>query len=214
MRVAPPGGQDRIMIYGPKTDSTYIIEFRMADGESLVIACRLERPVYLSISSEAVKPSGGDLVLANDAPPRCDPAESSARNTIETVFCFRRNHISASPSVSDARDASAAQGVIDAEAAKRRSLRLTTIINLFEKDPPISRVGNLQKIPKVPSSLSLRSGVECLSKGIIKCPTLRFSSFSLVFCSFPVRCLALRRNRSRHYALGPVFKRSGRLKRK
>jgi hypothetical protein len=40
MRVAPPGGQDRIMIYGPKTDSTYIIEFRMADGESLVIACR------------------------------------------------------------------------------------------------------------------------------------------------------------------------------
>jgi hypothetical protein len=34
MSVAPPGGQDRIMIYGPKTDGTYIIEFRMADGES------------------------------------------------------------------------------------------------------------------------------------------------------------------------------------
>ena len=37
MSVAPPGGQDRIMIYGPKSDRTYIIEFRMADGESLAI---------------------------------------------------------------------------------------------------------------------------------------------------------------------------------
>ena len=34
MSVAPQGGQDRIMIYGPKSDGTYIIEFRMADGES------------------------------------------------------------------------------------------------------------------------------------------------------------------------------------
>src|SRR5262249_37462137 len=38
MSVAPPGGQDRIMIYGPKSDGTYIIEFRMADGESLAIS--------------------------------------------------------------------------------------------------------------------------------------------------------------------------------
>jgi len=38
MSVAPPGGQDRIMIYGPKTDGTYIVEFRMADGESLAIS--------------------------------------------------------------------------------------------------------------------------------------------------------------------------------
>jgi len=36
--VEPPGGQDRIMIYGPKSDGTYIIEFRMADGESLAIS--------------------------------------------------------------------------------------------------------------------------------------------------------------------------------
>src|SRR5439155_8627815 len=26
-RRAPPGGQDRIMIYGPKTDGAYIVEF-------------------------------------------------------------------------------------------------------------------------------------------------------------------------------------------
>ena len=38
MSVAPPGGQGRIMIYGPKSDGTYIIEFRMADGESLAIS--------------------------------------------------------------------------------------------------------------------------------------------------------------------------------
>jgi hypothetical protein len=33
MSVAPPGGQDRIMIYGPKTDGTYIIEFRLRNRE-------------------------------------------------------------------------------------------------------------------------------------------------------------------------------------
>ena len=38
MSVAPPGGQDCIVIYGPKSDGTYIIEFRMADGESLAIS--------------------------------------------------------------------------------------------------------------------------------------------------------------------------------
>ena len=54
MSVAPPGGHDRIMIYGPKSDGTYIVEFRMADGESLArSACRLERPAYSSISRRA-----------------------------------------------------------------------------------------------------------------------------------------------------------------
>ena len=38
MSVAPEGGRNRIMIYGPKHDGTYIIEFRMADGESLAIS--------------------------------------------------------------------------------------------------------------------------------------------------------------------------------
>jgi hypothetical protein len=37
MSVAPPSGQNRVMIYGPKTDGTYIVEFRTADGESLAI---------------------------------------------------------------------------------------------------------------------------------------------------------------------------------
>ena len=38
MSVAPPGGQDRIMIYGPKNDGTYIVEFRTAAGEALAIS--------------------------------------------------------------------------------------------------------------------------------------------------------------------------------
>jgi hypothetical protein len=36
--LAPPGGQNRIMIYGPKDDGTYIVEFRTAAGEALAIS--------------------------------------------------------------------------------------------------------------------------------------------------------------------------------
>jgi hypothetical protein len=38
MSVAPPSGQNRIMIYGPENDGTYIVEFRTADGEALAIS--------------------------------------------------------------------------------------------------------------------------------------------------------------------------------
>jgi hypothetical protein len=38
MSVAPPSGQNRIMIYGPKPDGTYIVEFRIANGEALAIS--------------------------------------------------------------------------------------------------------------------------------------------------------------------------------
>ena len=38
MGVAPPSGQNRIMIYGPKNDGTYIVEFRTAGGEALEIS--------------------------------------------------------------------------------------------------------------------------------------------------------------------------------
>jgi hypothetical protein len=30
-------GKDRIMIFGPKDDGTYVVEFRMAEGEALAI---------------------------------------------------------------------------------------------------------------------------------------------------------------------------------
>ena len=31
-------GKNRIMIFGPKTDGTYVVEFRTAEGESLAIS--------------------------------------------------------------------------------------------------------------------------------------------------------------------------------
>ena len=38
MSVAPPSGQDRIMMYGPKEDGTYVVEFRTATGQALAIS--------------------------------------------------------------------------------------------------------------------------------------------------------------------------------
>jgi len=38
MSVAPPSGQNRIMIYGPKSDGTYVVEFKTATGEALAIS--------------------------------------------------------------------------------------------------------------------------------------------------------------------------------
>jgi hypothetical protein len=37
MGVAPESGRNRIMIYGPRNDGTYIVEFKTADGEALAI---------------------------------------------------------------------------------------------------------------------------------------------------------------------------------
>ena len=52
MSVAPPeGGRNRIMIYGPKPDGTYIVEFKTADGEALAIGMPAgETPVLKNIS--------------------------------------------------------------------------------------------------------------------------------------------------------------------
>ena len=38
MSVAPESGRNRIMIYGPKPDGTYVVEFQTAEGESLAIS--------------------------------------------------------------------------------------------------------------------------------------------------------------------------------
>jgi hypothetical protein len=37
MNVAPENGRNRIMIYGPRNDNTYIVEFKTADEEALAI---------------------------------------------------------------------------------------------------------------------------------------------------------------------------------
>src|SRR4029077_3651458 len=38
MSVAPESGRNRIMIYGPKNDGTYVVEVKTADGEALAIS--------------------------------------------------------------------------------------------------------------------------------------------------------------------------------
>ena len=42
MSGAPESGRNRIMIYGPKGDGTYVVEFKTAD--LWPSACPLERP--------------------------------------------------------------------------------------------------------------------------------------------------------------------------
>ena len=42
MSVAPESGRNRIMIYGPKADGTYVVEFKTADGEALAISVPVE----------------------------------------------------------------------------------------------------------------------------------------------------------------------------
>jgi hypothetical protein len=38
MSVAPESGGNRVMIYGPKKDVTYVVEFKTADGEALAVS--------------------------------------------------------------------------------------------------------------------------------------------------------------------------------
>ena len=38
MSVAPESGRNRIMIYGPKNDGTYVVEFKTTEGEALAIS--------------------------------------------------------------------------------------------------------------------------------------------------------------------------------
>jgi myo-inositol-hexaphosphate 3-phosphohydrolase len=38
MSVAPSSGHNRIMIYLPKPNGTYVVEFKIADGEALAIS--------------------------------------------------------------------------------------------------------------------------------------------------------------------------------
>ena len=57
--------QHRIMIYGPKDDGSYVVEFRMADGESLAISVPANEASVLK-HFQARMPYG--LVLPDDLP--------------------------------------------------------------------------------------------------------------------------------------------------
>src|SRR5215467_3496951 len=48
-------GKNRIMIYGPKNDGTYIVEFRTAAGEALTISVGPAPPVALCLMGSACR---------------------------------------------------------------------------------------------------------------------------------------------------------------
>jgi hypothetical protein len=56
MSVAPESGRNRIMIYGPKNDGTYVVKFKTADGEALAISVPRKRrgssylPLYAGVT--------------------------------------------------------------------------------------------------------------------------------------------------------------------
>jgi hypothetical protein len=57
-------GKNRIMIYGPKTDGTYVVEFRTADGEALAISV----PVVVHSPSEDRRQSECPPTIASTLP--------------------------------------------------------------------------------------------------------------------------------------------------
>jgi hypothetical protein len=67
--VAPESGRNRIMIYGPKPDGTYIIEFKTADGESLAISVPVSETRVLNHFQERM-PYG---LFVPDVNPDADP---------------------------------------------------------------------------------------------------------------------------------------------
>jgi hypothetical protein len=67
-------GKNRIMIYGPKTDGTYVVEFRTAEGEVLATPIRIgwsrtnpNRPTLSSTLDPNTDPLSADCL-------RCDAA--------------------------------------------------------------------------------------------------------------------------------------------
>ena len=63
-------GKNRIMIFGPKTDGTYVVEFRTAADETAVIRHFQERMSY------------GLLVPELDVALRCPPGHSGIGHTM------------------------------------------------------------------------------------------------------------------------------------
>jgi hypothetical protein len=57
--------KNRIMIYGPKDDGTYVAEFRTADGD--VLAISIQGPRRMSCGTS---PSSDDLPIAVNSQPR------------------------------------------------------------------------------------------------------------------------------------------------
>ena len=63
-------GKNRIMIYGPKDDGTYVVEFRTADGEALAISIPRTEAHVIRHFQEVSRRSAGSR---SDAPSQALP---------------------------------------------------------------------------------------------------------------------------------------------
>ena len=122
MSVAPPGGQDRIMIYDPKSDGTYITEFRIADGESLAISVPAGETRVLK-HFQARMPYG---LVVPDVPRGTFGASVSLQNGALVTYPF------VSPTPEGSRDPARA-GALTSHARAGFSLRDPAA---FRKRPP------------------------------------------------------------------------------
>jgi len=84
MSVAPESGRNRIMIYGPKPDGTYVVEFETADGDSLAISVPAGETRVLK-HFQARMPFG---LFAPDV--RSDPKAQIAMGQIDTYSKYKQ----------------------------------------------------------------------------------------------------------------------------
>ena len=84
MSVAPESGRNRIMIYGPKPDGTYVVEFETADGDSLAISVPAGETRVLK-HFQARMPFG---LFAPDV--RSDPKAQTAMGQIDTYSKYKQ----------------------------------------------------------------------------------------------------------------------------
>src|SRR5215475_6535814 len=84
MSVAPESGRNRIMIYGPKPDGTYVVEFETADGDSLAISVPAGETRVLK-HFQARMPFG--LFAPNV---RSDPKAQTAMGQIDTYSKYKQ----------------------------------------------------------------------------------------------------------------------------
>jgi hypothetical protein len=82
---AAMNNKNRIMIYGPKNDGTYIVEFNAADGDALAISVPPARRVCSNISRSGAslhqpkaRPHAGLFLFSAESPSASSPASHAA----------------------------------------------------------------------------------------------------------------------------------------
>jgi hypothetical protein len=81
--------KNRIMIYGPKDDGTYLVEFRTAEGDVLAISIpRTESAVLRHFQDLSWPRSAADAARARRTPPATPPAKPRTKVMIADIMSF------------------------------------------------------------------------------------------------------------------------------